>query len=92
MAVSRLEHPDRVGAGVRACLDDLAGAHGVEDDRGVGPHPVAAPLDRGRWPVDVEQVETCDPLAPEQELGSEVVGVAVRDEHVLDAPEPDTGA
>ncbi|CAB5009957.1 unannotated protein [freshwater metagenome] len=92
MAVSRLEHPDRVGAGVRACLDDLAGVHGVEDDRGVGPHPVAAPLDCGLRPVDVEQVKACDPLAPEQELGSEVVGVAVRDEHVLDAPEPDTGA
>ena len=92
MAVGRLENPDRVGAGARARRDDLAGAHGVEDDRGVGPHPVSAPLDRGRRTVDVEQVEACDPLAPEEELGCEVVGVAVRDEHVLDAPEPDAGA
>jgi hypothetical protein len=40
--------------------------------------------------VDVQEIKAGNPLAPQQELGREVIGVSVRDEDVCHPGEPDS--
>ena len=89
--VLRGQGADHVGAGDRLELDRLARVEDVQLHHRVRSDPVPAQVHGQGRPPHVQRRPWRGPSTGQQEGGVEVIGVAVRDEHVLDVLQRDAG-